>query len=133
MLVKPDVAKKQLEADAASSKEGVSPKLPGSGTEGKEPPGSYVPGTGGETDSTQRTNPKRFYGSINLDPIRAARDAQQVIEEIVQHLTSLPDATIVVTMDIQAITSDGFPKEIVDTVKANCQTLKFTSQGFEED
>ena len=41
--------------------------------------------------------------------MRAARDAQQVIEEVVQHLTSLPNATVEVTMDIRATVSDGVP------------------------
>lgn len=124
VLVKPDVAQKQLDADAGRP---ILPEPPK--PKGKERSGSYR----GGTDPSQDTSPKRFYGSINLDPIRASRDAQQVIEEVVQHLTSLPNATVVVTMDIQAVTSDGFPKDVVDTVKANCQTLKFTSQGFEEE
>ena len=133
VLVKPDVAKKQLNAEAAPPIEGTSPKPPESGTKGRESSGSYIPGTGGGTEPPQGRDPKRFYGSINLDPIRASRDAQQVIQEVVQHLTSLPNATVEVTMDIQATVSDGFPKDIVDTVKANCQTLKFTSQGFEDE
>ena len=124
VLVKPDVAKKQLEADAP----------PKPRTEIEDPPGpSYNPGNSGETDSPQDSPPKRFYGTVNLDSIRASRDAQQVIEEVVQHLTSLPNSTVEVTMEIQATTSDGFPKNTVDTVKANCQTLKFTAQGFEEE
>ena len=128
VLVKPDVAGKQREPDAVPP---IPPKPPQ--PKGKERSGSYVPGTGGGTDPSQDTSPKRFYGSINLDPIRASRDAQEVIEEVVQHLTSLPNATVAVTMEIQAVTSDGFPKDTVDTVKSNCQTLKFTSQEFEEE
>ena len=124
VLVKPDAAQKQLEIDTAP------PEI-------DDPPGPpYIPGGGGGTTPPPApldSPPKRFYGSINLDSIRALRDAQQVIEEVVQHLTSLPNATVSVTMEIQAVTSEGFPKDTVDTVKANCQTLKFTSQGFEEE
>ena len=124
VLVKPDVAQKRLESDAGR----LIPPEP-SKPKGKEHAGSY----GSGTDPSQDTSPKRFYGSINLDSIRASRDAQQVIEEVVQHLTSLPNATVSVTMEIQAVTSDGFPKDTVDTVEANCQTLRFTSQEFEEE
>ena len=129
VLVKPDVALKQLNAEAAPSE---------SGSEIDDPPGSpYIPGAGGGTtpppDSPTHRPPKRFYGTVNLDPIRTLRDTQRVIEEVVQNLTSLPNATVEVTMEIQATTSDGFPKDTVDTVKANCQTLKFTSQGFEDE
>ena len=131
VLVKPDVALKQLEADAAPANP---PQPPPPGHIGKEPSGPpYTPGKGGGTPLPPDSSPKRFYGTVNLDPIRASRDAQQIIEEVVQHLTSLSNATVVVTMDIQAVSSDGFPKNTVDTVEANCQTLKFTSQGFEEE
>ena len=133
VLVKPDVATKQLEADVEPPIEGVSPKPPESGSKGRESSGSYVAGTGGETNLPQGTNPKRFYGSINLDPIRASRDAQQIIEEVVQHLTSLPNATVEVTMEIQATVSDGFPKDTIDIVKANCQTLGFEPHDFEDE
>ena len=127
VLVKPDAAKKQLEADA---------EPPEKDPEIDDPPGPpYIPGGGGGTTppTPPDSPPKRFYGSINLNPIRASRDAQQVIEEVVQHLTSLPNVTVEVTMEIEATVAEGFPKNTVDTVKANCQTLKFTSQGFEEE
>ena len=128
VLVKPDVATKQLKAEAEPS---------GKDTEIDDPPGPpYIPGGGGGTTpppAPPDSPPKRFYGSINLDATRAARDAQQVIEEVILHLTSLPNATVEITMEIQANASDGFPKNTVDTVEANCQTLKFTSQGFEEE
>ena len=120
-------AKKQLDADA---------EPPETDAEIDDPPGPpYTPGGGGGTTppAPPDSPPKRFYGSINLDPIRASRDAQQVIEEVVQHLTSLPNADVEVTIDIRATVSDGFPKNTVDTVKANCQTLQFTSQEFEEE
>ena len=61
------------------------------------------------------------------------RDAQRVIEEVVQHLTSLPNVTVEVTMEIQAATSDGVPDNIVRTITENCRTLGFTSQDFEDE
>ena len=127
VLVKPHVAKKQLATDV--------PPKPGS--EIDDPPGPpYTPGEDGGTTpplAPPDSPSKRFYGSINLDPIRAGRDAQQVIEEVVQHLTSLPNVTVEVTMEIQAATSDGVPDNIVRTITENCRTLGFTSQGFEEE
>ena len=126
VLVKPDVAKKQLAAD-----------VPPPGPEIDDPPGPpYTPGENGRTTpplAPPGSPPKRFCGSINLDPIRAARDAQRIIEEVVQYLTSLPNSTVEVTMDIQAVTSDGVPDNIVHTITENCRTLGFTSQGFEEE
>ena len=139
VLVKPHVAAAQLETDAAGQPDSPTqqpthppPQVghPGQpyGTQGGQTTGS---GTG--TAPPQAAAPKRFYGTINLDPIRAARDAQQVIEEVVQHLTGLPDADVKITMDIEANVSDGVPEDVVRTVTENCRTLQFTTQAFEED
>ena len=77
--------------------------------------------------------PKRFYGTVNLDSIRAGRDAQQIIAEVVQHLTSLSGADVEVTMEIQAKVSEGVPDDVVRIVTENCRTLRFTTQEFEEE
>ena len=67
-VVKPHVAKKQLATDV--------PPKPGS--EIDDPPGPpYTPGEDGGTTpplAPPDSPSKRFYGSINLDPIRAVRD-----------------------------------------------------------
>ena len=135
VLVKPDVAAKQLEADAEEQPEAEPPP----GFDGKEGQSSYDT-SGGQTEgaetgttSPQAASPKRFYGAVNLEPIRAGRDAQQVIEEVLQHLTGLLGATVEVTMEIAAKVSDGIPDEVVRTVTENCRTLRFTTQEFEEE
>ena len=141
VLVKSDVASKQLETDAAQQAEVEPPQPPQPDFDGKEGEQSYDAsedqtegaGTGTAPAPTQAAKFKRFYGTVNLDPIRAGRDAQQVIAEIVQHLTSLPGADVKITMDIEAKVSDGVPENVVRIVTENCQTLRFTSQGFEEE
>ena len=139
VLVKSDEAAAQLEAEAAAKADSGHPQLPEStsiGQGGRAPyttPGGQTTGAGPETPPTEAAKPKRFYGTVNLDSIRAARDAQQVIEEVVQHLTSLSDANVELTMEIQATFSDGVPDDVVRTVTENCQTLRFTTQEFEEE
>ena len=139
VLVKPDVAAKQIEADAAGETDSVRPQPPAStsiGQGGRAPyttSGEQTAGAGTGTAPPQTAKPKRFYGTVNLDPIRAGRDAQQVITEVVQHLTSLSGADVEVTMEIQAKVSDGVPDDVVRIVTENCQTLRFTAQGFEEE
>ena len=139
VLVKPDVAAKQLEADAAAKPDSVHPQPPESTPQAKQDNAPYTTssgqatGAGTGTARTQAAAPKRFYGTVNLDPIRAGRDAQQVITEVVQHLTGLPSANVEVTIEIQAKVSDGVPEDVVRTVTENCRTLRFTSQGFEEE
>jgi hypothetical protein len=38
-----------------------------------------------------------------------------------------------VALEIEAIVSGGVPENIVRTVTENSRTLKFTSQGFEDE
>ncbi len=139
VLVKPDIAAKQLEADAAEQTEGEPPQPPQPDFDGKEE-GSPYGTSGGETEGAgtgtaplQTAKPKRFYGTVDLDTIRTGPAAQRVIEEVVQHLTGLPRANVKITMDIEANVSDGVPDDIVRIVTENCRTLRFTTQEFEEE
>ena len=140
VLVKPDEAAAQLEAEAAAKPDNpYPPQLPGQmpvGRQGPAPyttPGGQTTGAGPETPSTQAAKPKRFYGTVLLDTIRTGPAAQRIIEEVVQHLAGLPGADVEVTMEIQAKVSDGVPDDVVRTVTENCRTLRFTTQEFEEE
>jgi hypothetical protein len=55
-----------------------------------------------------------------------------VVQEVVQHLAD-STATVEVTVDISADTSDGFDEAIIRTVTENARTLHFTDQGFEDE
>lgn len=122
LLVRPDVAKAQ----------------PGPDTEGGGPKG----GTGGGKDKEggreeeeteeETTGPTRFYGTVDLDPLRLNRDFGKIADEIVTNLTGLVGAEVTVTVEVQADASDGFPDHVVRTVSENARTLKFKAHGFED-
>jgi hypothetical protein len=76
---------------------------------------------------------RRFHGSETLDPDRLGRDAGRIAEEIVQHLTTLKDADVRLTLEIDADLPHGAPDNVVRIVTENSRTLKFKSQGFEEE
>lgn len=76
---------------------------------------------------------RRYHGSVKLDPERLGRDAGRIAEEVVQHLVALRGAQVEVTLDIAADIPGGAPKQVVRTVTENGRTLRFTSQGFEEE
>jgi hypothetical protein len=78
------------------------------------------------------TAPKRFHGNVELDPTRD-RDAGRIAEEVIAHLAGLVGAAVKVTLDIEAEIPSGAPDHVVRTVTENSRTLKFTSQGFEQD
>jgi hypothetical protein len=77
--------------------------------------------------------PRRFHGSVALDPTRVGRDAGRIADEIVSHLTGLMGSTVKVTLEIEADVPSGAPDQVVRTVTENCRTLKFASQGFEAE
>jgi len=122
LLVKPEVALRQVE-----------PKRPEpqredetSETEKKER---------AEKDDTPPPPPaaRRFHGTVELDCLRAGRDASTVAEEVIAHLAGLVGATVRITLEIDAVLPAGAPDRVIRTVTENCRTLKFTSHGFESE
>jgi predicted AAA+ superfamily ATPase len=128
LLVKPDVAAKQIEADRAPAE----PALSGAGEIANGGvTGTYTDGTPATTEEEKRL-PVRFYGSVELDATRLGRDAGKIAEEVVQHLSALMNSNVEITLEIKADVPEGVPDNVVRTVTENCRTLKFKTHGFEE-
>ena len=56
----------------------------------------------------------------------------QLAEEILQHLTTLPNGKVKVTVEIEAEVADGVSSDVQRVIDENCRTLRFRSHGFEE-
>ena len=76
--------------------------------------------------------PRRFYGVIDIDPVRMSRDAGQVADEVVKHFAGLAGTDVEVRIEITAESEEGFAEDVVRTVTENAKTLKFDQHGFEE-
>jgi predicted AAA+ superfamily ATPase len=126
LLVKPPVARAQSERE----KEQPKPAPPGKQPPGPTPPGPNPPGP---TPPPPRVTPKRFHGTVTLDPTRVGRDASRIADEVITHLAGLVGANVRVTLEIQAEIPGGAPENVVQTVTENGRTLKFTTQGFETE
>ncbi len=85
----------------------------------------------GGTPALPATKPKRFHGTVQLDPNRVGRDAGRIADEVIAHLAGLLGSDVQVTLEIDANVPNGVPDQTVQTVTENCQTLKFKSHGFE--
>jgi uncharacterized protein len=118
LLVKPEIALAQIEEDR-----------------GRKPPPPDDDADGESEDTDVRSKvpalPRRFYASVMIDPNRAGRDVGRIAEEVLQHLTTLPRAGVRLTLEIEANAPEGMPDDVRRVVTENCQTLKFTSHGFE--
>jgi hypothetical protein len=124
LLVKPDVARRQMEAELKPE-----PPTPGPGLSPPKP-GDKKPGS---TPTAPEVKLKRFHGTANLDATRAGRDASRIADEVLSHLVSQVGAEVTVTIEIEAKLPQGASDQLVRTVTENSRTLKFTSHGFEKD
>lgn len=76
---------------------------------------------------------RRFHGTVTLNAMRVGRDAGEIANEVIAHLVGVVGAEVTVTLEIDAVLPSGASDHLVRTVTENCRTLKFTSQGFEEE
>lgn len=131
VVVKPDVASKQMEEDARPDDTSGGTRT-GTGTGGEEtqPPDTDGDG-GGSTTPEQPGLPKRFYGRVSLQPVRMLRDLGDIADAIVAQL-GRADAAVTISVEIEASASDGFPDDVRRTVSENARTLKFESHEFED-
>jgi hypothetical protein len=140
VLVRPDAAQRQVDADAAAEREfadrdGAIFTVPG------EQPPLGGDGLGGDADAGMNgaTTPpapklaRRFYGVVELDPTRLNKQVPEVVEHVVEHLTKLTGAEVRVKLEIDAEVADGVPGKTVMDVTENARTLKFSDFGFEEE
>ena len=135
LLVKPDVAEKQRAAETPPSSRATSESGEHTGT------GTTLPGPGAGAAQTPQAGPrgratpapKRFHGSVPLDPTRVGRDAGRIGDEVIAHLAGLIGSKVKVTLEIEAEIPSGTPDNVVRTVTENSRTLKFTSHGFESE
>jgi len=130
LLVKPEVAWKQLEEDRIT----VPPPMDGEGA--PLPPSQVAPPSAPGPDPimpTQPPKPTRFHGSVKLDATRMGRDAARIGDEVIAHLAGLMGSKVTVTLEISAEIPTGAPENVVRIVTENSRTLKFDHQGFETE
>ena len=125
LIVKPDVAHRQIQADAREI-DPVDPPI--------DPIDPIDPGPGPGPTPPPPSPHRRYHGTVTLDATRVGRDASQIAEEVVAHLVALADAEVTVTIDIEATLPEGASDHIVRTVTENGRTLDFhPGSGFERD
>ena len=133
LLVKAAVARRQLDAESAAPSRDAAPAKGEAGA-GTTAHGGPEPGAGDQPAEAPRpAPPKRFHGTVELDPARVGRDAGRIADEVISHLDGLVGAKLKVTLEIEAEIPSGAPDHVVRTVTENGRTLKFTSQGFEQE
>ena len=72
--------------------------------------------------------PTRFQGTVFLSPDRPARDMHQIIEAIIEQLTTLPGSDVTLKLEIDAEVPDGLDRGKVRTLLENANTLGFVDR-----
>ena len=125
-LVKVDVAKKQIDNKPVIDPNPIVPDIP-------DPIDPVVPIIA-PIVMPEPIVPKntRFYMSAPLDTTRIGRDMQKLLEEVINHLTSVDGAEVEVSLDVNVRVPEGMPQDTVRTVSENCRTLRVQNFGFDE-
>ncbi|MCB0189972.1 MAG: AAA+ family ATPase, partial [Caldilineaceae bacterium] len=135
LIVRPAVAKAQLEADAIRAAKANGGQVyqpgsqPGHPVHDEGDPG-YPPKPEPNLDVVALK--RRFYGTAAIDPQRVNREVGTIVEEIIERLTSIAGVDVEITLEIKARHVEGFSEATVRTVSENSKTLKFREYEFEE-
>ena len=92
LLVKPEVARRQIEAERPQPPDVVAPPGPGDGSGG-----GVIVGPGPGPTRRRRplpTQPKRYHGTVVLDESACGRDASRIADEVIAHLSGLVGANV---------------------------------------
>ncbi len=126
-VVAPDAARAQIVADADAA----------SDDDGDSDPGRVVvtfdgEGAAGKADLevTVARDATTFYGQFALDSVRAIRQLEELLRNVVEHLTGAPGGSAELTLEINA-KSDGFDDRVRRVVSENANQLGAKSQEFE--
>lgn len=126
VIIKPDVADAHrpapVQTDAGGTLGGAGGTLP--------TPGEPVIG-GGPTTSATEKKPTRFIGAVMISPERPARDIHQIVEAIVEQLTTLPNSAVKLRLEIDADVPSGLDRAKVRTLIENANTLGFIEKSVE--
>ncbi len=74
--------------------------------------------------------PTRFTGTVEISTERPGRDIRQVIESVVEQLTTIPNSEVKLILEIDAEVPTGISPSKVRTLIENANTLRFTEKSI---
>jgi predicted AAA+ superfamily ATPase len=98
--------------------------------------GQPTPGNAGSSSSESEVGDKpmtQFYGLVKVNGSRIQRDIDNIISEVVTHLSAELDSTVEVTLEITARLNKGYSEKTQSIVSENANSLKFVKGTFESD
>ena len=109
------------------------PTTPGPDGGTSSPPGPEIPVTPSDPPPTTppagEKLPTRFFGTVMISPDRPAREIHQIVESIVEQLTTIPGSDVTLKLEIDAEVPSGLDKAKVRTLIENATTLGFIDKS----
>ncbi|TAN08689.1 MAG: ATP-binding protein [Rhodanobacteraceae bacterium] len=75
--------------------------------------------------------PRRYFATVELDPVRAAVEFSKIQNELIGLFTANPSSRVTIKVDIEVSDNHGFDETTVRAAKENGKTLGVKSSGFE--
>jgi len=121
VIVRPKIAEKNRPEPVGTGKDDDGDT---STTEGQSQPDNGEPPKSGDGSAGERL-PTRFQGTVIISSERPARDMHQVVEAVIEQLTTIPGATVELKLEIDADVPSGIDKGKSRTLMENASTLGF--------
>jgi len=93
----------------------------------KADPSKVFPATPGRTQE----RPKRYFGTVDLDPVKASLQFSKIVSELVELFSATPGTNVRIKVDIEADDERGFSESTVRSAKENGKVLGLKSSEFE--
>lgn len=126
VIIKPDIADKHRPAPAQPAAGAASPGV----VSAVVPAGATPVNTSKASTPTPDPLPTRFVGTVMISPDRPAREIHQIVEAVIEQLTTLSGCEVAIKLEIDAERPDGFERSKVRTVTENANTLGFIDKKF---
>ena len=120
LIVRPDIAEAHRPPPRVSTGD-LNDGSPSSGGTKTPEDDVGVVDKGRETE----TKPTRFIGTVMISSDRPARDIHQIVEAVVEQLTTLPGSEVTLKLEIDAEVPSGLDRAKVRTLIENANTLGF--------
>jgi predicted AAA+ superfamily ATPase len=128
------VAKQQMEVEARSEPGTGSELASNEGTEAGIDTGDgrdrATKGTGSTSGFVGQVLPESFYGKFSLDTVRAIRQLEEILQNVVEHLARADGGSVELTLEINA-NSVGYDDRTQRVVKENASQLNARGSEFE--
>jgi predicted AAA+ superfamily ATPase len=100
-------------------------------------PADSTVGASTQSETTKAAQPEtlktRFFGTVELDPVRAQLQFAEIQRELIHHLQTAANAKVRIRVDIEAENPDGYGEKEVRTIRENASALGFGESDFGAD